>query len=149
STCAPGRGAVLADAPSDVFEAPRLRRDAQLHLALAGSDVLFGIEGGEVAPDDLGRAIALDALRAGVPGRDVAVGIEHEDGVVADAVDELAHAQLGLAQRLLFARLLLCFQSIGDVTREAARMRELLVLRSYVRVDQHVPDRSVLADEPR
>ena len=45
------------------------------------------------------RRVALDPLGAGVPGRDAAVGVEHEDRVVDDAVDEQAKV-LGLALAL-------------------------------------------------
>ena len=60
-----------------------------------------GIEAREVLADDLVGAVALDALGAGVPGRDVAVGVEHEDRVVLDALDQQAEALLALPQRLL------------------------------------------------
>src|SRR5262249_24646451 len=80
--------AVLAHAPALVLETPGPGRDLELHLALAGAHVLLGVEAREVLADDLVGAPALDALGADVPGRDAAVGVEHEDGVVEDALDE-------------------------------------------------------------
>src|SRR5262245_777662 len=46
--------------------------------------------------DDLVGGIALDALRARVPVADDAVGIEHEHGVVADALDQQLEPTLRL-----------------------------------------------------
>src|ERR1700674_3047795 len=37
-------------------------------------------------PDDLIRRVPFDPLRAAVPARDVAIGIEHEDRVVANTL---------------------------------------------------------------
>ena len=51
--------------------------------------------------DDLVGRVALDPLGPGVPGGDVAVGVEHEDRVVPDALDQEPEALLALAQRLL------------------------------------------------
>ena len=39
--------------------------------------------------------------------------------------------------------------ALGDVTREAARVREFTVLPQHARIDQHVLDRTVLAAQPR
>ena len=41
------------------------------------------------------RVVALDALRAGVPGRDSSGRIEHEDRVVLDALDEQPEQRVG------------------------------------------------------
>ena len=46
-------------------------------------------------PDDLRCEIALDAFGAGVPVGDDAVGIEHVQGVVPHALDEMLEAALG------------------------------------------------------
>jgi hypothetical protein len=49
----------------------------------------FGrIKLGEMLADDFLRAVALDALGAGVPGRYPTARIEHEDRVVLDAFDK-------------------------------------------------------------
>src|SRR5208337_4527644 len=64
------------------------------------SAVLLGVEPREVLSDDLLGAVALDALCAPVPVGDDAIGIDHVDGIVGDAVDQHAIALLALAQRL-------------------------------------------------
>src|SRR5262249_50290780 len=55
------------------------------------------IEAGEMPPQDLGGAIALDPLRPAVPARDDALAVEHVDRAVLDAVDQ----QLKLGRALL------------------------------------------------
>ena len=45
-------------------------------------------ESGEVLTDDLRGFVAFDALSAGVPGADQAIGIEHEDRIVPHRVNE-------------------------------------------------------------
>jgi len=84
----PETASVLSDAPSLVLEPAVLRRGHELHLRLPGRDVRRGIEGREVATDDLVRLVALELPRADVPGQDLAVRVEGEDGIVADARDE-------------------------------------------------------------
>jgi hypothetical protein len=64
---------------------------------VAALNVLVGVEDGEVLSDYLLGVVALDALGAFVSGGYVAVGVEHEDGVVLDALDEQAEALLVLA----------------------------------------------------
>ena len=70
-------------------------------LALVGGDLegarrlaalllLFGVEAAEVLANDFARRVAVNPLRARVPVGDVAFGIEHEDRVVGDALDEQA-----------------------------------------------------------
>ena len=49
----------------------------------------------------LDRGVPLDPLRADVPGGNPAIGIEHEDRVVGDALDEQPEALLA-APQLLF-----------------------------------------------
>ena len=56
-------------------------------------------------------AVALDQLGAGVPGQHAALGVEHEDGVVLDALDEKAKALLALAERFLGLR---CFRHVDS-----------------------------------
>ena len=50
--------------------------------------ILLRIELGEMPADDLLRAIALDALGAGIPGNDEPGGVQHEDRAVADPLDQ-------------------------------------------------------------
>src|SRR5205807_7828007 len=51
----------------------------------------------EVATDDLVGLVPLDPLGAQVPRGDVTGGVEHEDGVVADALDQETEAFVGSA----------------------------------------------------
>src|ERR1043166_1227373 len=80
----PELAAILALAPTFalVFSGPR--GDRQTSLGNTGAPVRLEIETREVLPDDLGRGISLDPLRARVPVRDLTLGIEHEDGVIGD-----------------------------------------------------------------
>src|SRR5206468_1870574 len=73
-----------------------LRRPARLHG-------LLRVEDRERPADDLGRLVALEALGAGVPSDDAALGVEHEDRVVAHLLDEEPEALLAQAQVLLGA----------------------------------------------
>src|SRR5262249_44892315 len=59
-------------------------------FALAGADVVLRVERREVATDDLVRAIAVDPFGADVPRHHATARIEHEDRVVAHALDELS-----------------------------------------------------------
>ena len=90
----PEASAVLAKAPSFVFEPAIARRMHQLVGGLSRFDVSRWIEDREVASDDLVRLVALELVRTDVPGQDVAVSVESEDGIVADAGDEQS-IQLG------------------------------------------------------
>ena len=51
--------------------------------------------------DDFQSRVSLQTLGALVPGIDVALGRQHEDRVVEDAVDEEPEALLAFAQREL------------------------------------------------
>src|SRR5205814_4104532 len=52
----------------------------------AGSDVFGRIELREMLPDDLLSRVLLQPLRAGVPGCNASLRVEHEDGVVLHAL---------------------------------------------------------------
>src|SRR5262249_21204303 len=80
--------AVFAETPAFVLEAALARSDLELHLALARANVFYRVKAREVMPDDLGGAIALDALRTYVPARHHTARVEHEDRVVLHALDE-------------------------------------------------------------
>jgi hypothetical protein len=69
-----GRHVELMASP---LEPPRIRQEAR-----------------EMRADDFIGLIAEDVLRAGIPGRDVAIDIEHEDGVIAHVFDQRAKARL-------------------------------------------------------
>src|SRR6185295_3217456 len=58
----------------------------------------------EVLPEDLVLRVAVDQLGSGVPADDGPSGIEHDDGVVFGALDELAEAFLALEQREIVHR---------------------------------------------
>jgi hypothetical protein len=91
--------------------APEPRRGGEGAGGRVGRAVLLGVEAGDVRPDDLGRRVAVDALGARVPGRHPALGVEHDDGVVGQALDQQPELPLALLQRPL--RLV----SRGDVAR--------------------------------
>ena len=97
----PELGAVLTDAPPLVFEAADTRRDLQLVLRKALGHFVVRVEGRKVPADNFRCLISLDALRAGVPCRDVATWVEHEDGVITNGFDEKAEAFLAAPQLLL------------------------------------------------
>src|SRR5690606_9532339 len=82
--------AILAHAPALVLEAALAGGQFQLGLRPAGAHRLLRVEAREVVADDLVRAVALDALGAGVPAHHDALGIEGEDGVVLDPVHQQA-----------------------------------------------------------
>lgn len=86
----PEAGTVLAQAPAFVLQATLAPGDAQFLLGPAAVERLLRIEAREVLPDDLVRGIALDALRALVPRDHHAVGVQHEDRVVAHALNHQA-----------------------------------------------------------
>ena len=69
--------------------------------------------------------VALDALGAGVPARDVAVGIEHEDRVVLHALDQQAEALLALAQLLLLRA------ALGEVARDLGEAAQRAVVVAH------------------
>ena len=84
----PEARAVLAHAPALDFEPPGLGRGAQRALGHAGRQILRRIEAREMRADDLARLIPLDALGAGVPGRNAAVDIEQKNRIVDHALDQ-------------------------------------------------------------
>src|SRR5690349_19158519 len=96
----PEARAILAHAPALDLEAADARGFLDLAVGPAGGDRFGRVEDREVLADDVVGGISLDALRAGVPGRDAAVGIEQEDGVVLHALDQHAEALFARAQAL-------------------------------------------------
>jgi hypothetical protein len=67
---------------------------------MAALFVLGGVEDGEMLSDYLLGVIPLDAMSPFVPSGDVAIGVEHEDSVVLDALDQKAEALFALAEDL-------------------------------------------------
>jgi hypothetical protein len=82
--------AVRANPPTLFFIPVLLHRDAQHLVGLARGSILRRVEDREVLADDVVGAVSLDALGAYVPGQYTARSIEHEDGVVADAFDQMS-----------------------------------------------------------
>ena len=80
----PHQGTVLANAPPLLFEAAIGGRNVQSSGRQVRGPILFGVELGEVLPDDLVGRIALEALSAGVPARDIPLRVEHIDCVIDD-----------------------------------------------------------------
>src|SRR5262249_15621352 len=93
--------AVVPKPPALVLDAPLSTGDLQFPLRLAAAQVFLAVERREVPADDLLRLVALDALGPGVPGGDVAVGVEHEDRVVAHRRHEELEDLRALPQLLL------------------------------------------------
>jgi hypothetical protein len=98
----PEARSVLAHAPALGVEPSLPRRRGERDRRAVRRTVLLGIEAAEMLPDDLGVLVALDALGARVPGRDDAIGIELEDRIVDDGLDQMAEAAFALEQLLLF-----------------------------------------------
>src|SRR5690606_4002683 len=86
----PERGAVLAHAAAFVLENTLLGGLLQFVLREAAVHLLRRIEAREMRADDFLGPVALDGLRAGIPGDHIARRVEHEDGVVLDRRDQLA-----------------------------------------------------------
>jgi hypothetical protein len=139
----PERRAVLSNAPTVLLDLSNFRRDLELLLRRARRDVGRRIELGEMRPDDLSCAVALEPFGARIPCRDVAVQVEHEDGVVAHPFDDEPESLLALAQ-CLFG-----FASLGEIS---GHLGEPGQLASFVaeRRDHHVgpESRSVLPNPP-
>ena len=81
-------GTVLAHPPSFVLESTVLPRYFQPTGRLARFDILGLIKAGEMLTDDLGGAVARDSLRTLVPAHDPALGVEHQDRVVLDSLNQ-------------------------------------------------------------
>ncbi len=84
----PEAAAVLADPPTLPFEATLLERDAQRRGRQIDGAIFIGVELREVLTDDLLGGVALEPLGAGVPAAHHPLGVEHVDGIVADAFDQ-------------------------------------------------------------
>src|SRR5262249_10640698 len=87
---------VLAHAPALRLEFSAAGGGGECPLRRAGVAILLTVKTAVMLTDDLLGAIALDALRARIPVADDPVGIEHEHGVVADAIDQQLEAPLRL-----------------------------------------------------
>jgi hypothetical protein len=83
---------VLAHELHLLLEAAPVAGDLQRPFRCASLDLIRRVEAAEVLADDVGRRVARDPLGAAVPGPHPALGIEEEDGVVGDGLDEVVVA---------------------------------------------------------
>lgn len=139
----PERRPVLAPARPLALEFAFAQRGGErLHGRTCGG-VLLRVETGEMLTDNLVSLIPLDALRAGVPTDDVALGIQQIDRVVGDALDKEPEQLLSMPQFLL--GLFTLRQVAGDLAET-----DQLAGRIPNRVDHDVRPElaAVLADSP-
>jgi hypothetical protein len=136
----PEPAAILAYAKALVLEAPLAPHLGEDGVGLPRGAILGRVEDGEVLADDLARLVPFVLPRAGVPGGDVPRGVEHEDRVVGDRVDELVEARLGGVELLVGGALR------RQVTRHLREAGDLAVLVLERRDDDAGPEaRAVLA----
>src|SRR5262245_4343046 len=83
----PKTTAVLANAPSLVFQPSIGNRLLELTLGFSAFDVCRRVKNREVLADDFFFFISLDLFRAGVPADDVTAGVKHENRIVLNAAD--------------------------------------------------------------
>src|SRR5262249_23746076 len=102
----PEERAVLADAPTFLFVAALVPRNAERACGLAVGPVGLGIEARKVLADDLLRRIALDALAADIPARDGAGRVEHVEGVVGNPFHQQSETAFTFEQVPLLSQLL-------------------------------------------
>src|SRR5690606_36527690 len=81
----PEAGSILANPPPFVLEAPLALGRLQRSPGQSTAPVLLGIEGGKMFSDDFVRFIPFEPPGAGIPARDIALRIEHVDGIVLHA----------------------------------------------------------------
>ena len=79
---------VLSNSPALVLHASGGGSRREQAPGFAGGDILGRVKKREVAADDLTRLVLLDGKRALIPGRDLAVRVEQEDGVIANAIEK-------------------------------------------------------------
>lgn len=105
----------------------------------AGLAVLVAVETIEAAADDFLRMVALDSFGSGVPAGDIALGIEHVQGIVGHAIDQQAELLLAAPQGQL--RLML----FGAVTGDLGKAQQL-AFAAADGVDHDVgPERTAIA----
>src|SRR5215475_5087882 len=104
------RRSVFADSQTLITNVSATARFAQVELWFACCNVVCRIEGGEVFADDFLRRITFDFLCTGVPGDDVAIGIQQVNGILLDTIHQDVELfdsllQYGVAGQLLKHRL--------------------------------------------
>ena len=77
---------IFANPPTFVFEAAFAFGHFEFQLGLSLLDVFRRIEPGKMLADDFARLPALQPFGSRVPGQHAAFGIQHDDGVVFDAI---------------------------------------------------------------
>jgi len=88
----PDPAAILAQPPALGFELARAGRDRQRFLRQTRCPVLRQVKLRKILPDYFRRRVALESLCPGVPARDRPDGVEHENRVVGNRLDEYAIA---------------------------------------------------------
>ncbi len=142
-TLAQKRDAVPPDPPPLFFVATDRGRDLQLAVGMPRGGDVRGIEDREVLADDLVGRVVLDPLGPEVPGRDQTRRVEHEDGVVLNALDQETQAQLALPH------LLLRLPPLGQVAGDLGEPLQLPVGTADRRQDHVGPEAgAVLAQAP-
>jgi hypothetical protein len=91
----------LRAVPALVLEAALRHCDLQFVVGPAPVDGVLRVEAREVLPDDLLGPVALDPFGPRVPGGDVALRVEHEDGVIEDAFHQEPEPLLAPTKGLL------------------------------------------------
>ena len=84
----PEQRTVLANAPALALKATFADRCFECAAWQSCCAVLVGVERREVLSDDIGGRVALGPLCACIPTGHDPLGIEHEDGVVHDGIDQ-------------------------------------------------------------
>ena len=104
-------------------------------------DGVLGVEAREVLADDLVGLVAVDPLGALVPGHHVAVGVEHEDRVVAYVLDQEVEALLA-AQRgpCLLAEAPSVVDGVGRPPRQVLGEAQVVRLVAVPRLRRHQRD---------
>src|ERR1700739_634807 len=90
----PEARAVFAYPPAFVFNSSSLCCPLQQLSGAAAVNVCLGEEAREVFTNNLVGCVLFVALRAGIPGSDVALHVEKVDGVVAHAVEQRSQLQI-------------------------------------------------------
>ena len=115
-------GAVLAHPPTLGLVLAFATGSRQCFVGDACCLILFGVELAEMQSDDLVRRIAFDALRAGVAGRNDAIRIKVENGVIDYAFHQLPEPHLA------FQKPLLGLPAFGHVPRDLNETEQFAVL---------------------
>ena len=139
----PETAAVLAQPPAFGFELAFPRRGFQRAGRHAPGAVLRRVEIGKMLADDFRRAVALDALGAGIPVGDDALGAEHVDGIVGDALNQQAKLLLALAQGIFRGA------ALGQVARHLGKAgQRARRIADGINDDMSPETGAILADPP-